>query len=302
MLRQHAWYTRIRCCYSRQVHMLESKISKKGGMCMHHHTFKNLIAGFLIGVGCILPGVSGGVMAVSFGLYRPMLDSLLHFWDKPKERLFFLFPLAVGGAAGMLMGAGVLASLMAQHRQMMLLLFTGLILGGLPELWQEAQQSEPFRPRWLLALAAGIGLALPLVWLGAKTASVSQLSGMQCLLTGLLEGVGTVIPGISTSFVLIRLGWYTAYLQALSGMAFAQVVPIAAGFAVSAFLCMKAVVFLFDRATGYAYLGVMGFLLVSVLLVFPGFHTGRLFWADIGLMLTGILAARQFARSQLQKR
>jgi len=269
---------------------------------MHHRTFKNLMAGFLIGVGCILPGVSGGVMAVSFGLYRPMLDSLLHFWDKPKEKLFFLFPLAVGGGAGMLMGAAVLDSLMAQHRQMMLLLFTGLILGGLPELWQEAQQNEPFRARWLLALLAGIGLALPLAWLGAGKASVAQLSGMQCLLTGLLEGVGTVIPGISTSFVLIRLGWYAAYLQALSGMQLPQILLIASGFAVSALLCMKAVSWLFDRVTGYAYFAVMGFLLASVLLVFPGFHTGRLFWADFGLTLVGVLAARQLGRIQIQKR
>ena len=272
---------------------------------MSRHTFhfsKNLIAGFLIGIGCILPGVSGGVMAVSFGLYRPMLDSLLHFADRPKEKLRFLLPLAIGGGAGMLMGATVLASLMARYRQQMLFLFTGLILGGLPELWKEAQQNEPFCLRWLLSLLGGIALALPLLWLGTGNASIHRLSGVQSFLTGLLEGVGTVVPGISTSFVLIRLGWYSAYLETLSSLLLPQLLLIAAGFALSALLCMKAVAWLFDHATGHAYFAVMGFLLISILLVFPGFHAGRLFWADLGLMIAGIFAARWLSRIQIQKR
>lgn len=272
---------------------------------MSRHTIhfpKNLIAGFLIGIGCILPGVSGGVMAVSFGLYRPMLDSLLHFGDKPKEKFLFLLPLAIGGSAGMLMGATVLSALMAHYRQQMLFLFTGLIVGGVPELWKEAQQNEPFRASWLVSLLAGVGLALPLLRLGAGSPAIQQLSGMQCVLTGLMEGVGTVVPGVSTSFVLIRLGWYAAYLQALSALQITQLVPMAAGFALSALLCMKAIAWLFDHMTGPAYFAVMGFLLVSILLVFPGFHTGSLLWADLGLMVMGFLSARWLSRIQIQKR
>ena len=202
----------------------------------------------------------------------------------------------------MLMGATVLAALMQSHRQLLLMLFTGLIAGGVPELWKEAQQNEPFRKRWLLSLMAGVALALPLMRLGAGETTALQLSGAQWLLTGLLEGVGTVVPGISTSFVLIRLGWYQAYLQAMSGLLFPQLALIAAGFALSALACMKAVAWLFDRAAGHAYFAVMGFLLVSVLLVFPGFHTGRLLWADFVLIAAGVLAARQLSRIQIQKR
>ena len=112
---------------------------------MKHHGsewLRRMAAGCLVGVGCVLPGVSGGVMAVSFGLYRPMLDALLDFFHDTKTKLRFLFPLAVGGAAGMLLGAKGLATLMASHETLMLFLFCGFILGGLPELWKEVKQGK----------------------------------------------------------------------------------------------------------------------------------------------------------------
>ena len=79
-------------------------------MRLYQGTIRNFLAGILIGIGCILPGVSGGVMAVSFGLYRPMLDAVLDFFHAPRRHLRFLSPLALGGGLGMLAGAHVLAA------------------------------------------------------------------------------------------------------------------------------------------------------------------------------------------------
>ena len=66
--------------------------------------WRNALAGLLIGIGCVLPGVSGGVMAVSFGLYRPMLDAVLGIFHDTRKKLLFLAPLALGGAAGLMLG------------------------------------------------------------------------------------------------------------------------------------------------------------------------------------------------------
>lgn len=259
---------------------------------MKRYTVRNLFAGFLIGVGCVLPGVSGGVMAVSFGLYRSMLNAVLFFFRDIRGNVRFLLPLGIGGAAGIIAGAKGLAAAMKSHETLMLFLFTGFILGGLPELWHEAKQGGKPRLSWGLALIGGIALALPLALFPAPGAAVEGLTPMQATATGLLEGVGTIVPGISTSFVLIRLGWYQAYLRILSTFALPELLLIAAGFALSAFLCMKGVAWLFDHAPGHAYSAVAGFLLVSVALVFPGFHTGRLFWAELGLLVIGAVCAR----------
>lgn len=253
---------------------------------------RKMLAGFLIGIGCILPGVSGGVMAVSFGLYRPMLDAVMQLWRTPVRSLCFLAPLAIGGAAGMALGAAALSTVMARYETLMLFLFTGFILGGVPDLLHEAEQNSRFRPRWLLSLLLGVLLALPLGLVGDQSDQLTALTTTQAFLTGLLEGVGTVVPGISTSFVLLRLGWYQAYLTAVRTLDVVQLLPLGAGFALSAAACMRGVKWLFDRHTGHACYAVLGFLLVSVALVFPGFSPGRLLWAEVGVLVIGTTVAR----------
>ncbi len=255
--------------------------------------FRSVAAGLLIGIGCVLPGVSGGVMAVSFGLYRPMLDAVLTFFKDTRKKIVFLLPLALGGGLGLLLGAKGLSRAMALYEPQMLMLFTGFILGGVPDLMREAEGGGAFDRRWLLSLALGVLLALPMALCGGgETGRVERLSMMQALGAGVLEGVGTVVPGLSTSFLLIHIGWYQAYLAALSGLQAGTLCLIGLGFLASALLCMKGVKWLFDHAQGHAYYAVLGFLLVSVALVFPGFHTGRLLWADIGLIVFGAVTAR----------
>ena len=260
---------------------------------MQRRIIRNMLSGILIGIGSILPGISGGVMAVSFGLYRPMVDAILHFFRDPKKHLRFLTPLAIGIGTGMLLGATLLAALMERYRELMLFLFTGFILGGVPDLLKEAEQNSSFRPAWLVSMLGGIALALPLVLVSSQETDVSHLTSMQALLTGMLEGVGTVVPGISTSFVLLHLGWYGAYLRAVSGMAMKEAFFIAAGFGASALLCMRMVQWLFGRWPGHACYAVLGFLAVSVALVFPGF--GDHFVSGSALLLAGAAAARWMA-------
>ncbi len=247
-------------------------------------------AGLLIGIGCILPGVSGGVMAVSFGLYRPMLDAVMDFFKSPKKHALFLAPLAAGIAGGIALGAMGLSALMARYEGLMLMLFTGFILGSIPDLLKEAQNGSRFRLKWLWALAGGIALALPMCLISDEGAAIERLQPLQALITGMLEGLGTVIPGVSTSFLLIHLGWYPAFLRTVSGFDMQASVYIALGFALSALTCMKAVKWLFDHHPGYAFYGVLGFLLVSVALVFPGFSA--LFLAEGGMLLIGAICAR----------
>ena len=255
---------------------------------MRMQFFHRLICGLLIGVGCILPGVSGGVMAVSFGLYRPALDALLTLFHEPMRKLRFLLPIALGGGIGLLIGAKWLMQLMAQHGDLMLFLFMGFILGGVPDLWKEAHCAISRRIPWLIAgLVCTFLFFLP----GMPAGTLVQLSPVQSLLTGLLEGVGTVVPGVSTSMVLIRLGWYSAYLDVISTLQCPQLVWMGAGFALMTLLCMHVVRWLFDHHPDEAYSAVLGFLLGSVALVFPGFPSFPKFFAPIGLIIIGTVLA-----------
>lgn len=258
--------------------------------------WRNALAGLLMGIGCVLPGVSGGVMAVSFGLYRPMLDAVLGIFHDTRRKLLFLAPLALGGAAGLLLGARCLGTAMRLYEKPMLCLFTGFILGGVPDLLAEAEAGGRFRRRWLGALAGGVLLALPMALLRAQGVERAlSLTPLQALAVGLAEGVGTVVPGLSTSFILMNLGWYQAYLEALAHPQAGVLGLVALGFAASALASMKAVQWLFDHARGYAYYAVLGFLLVSVALVFPGFGSGWTLWMQLAALLAGMLVARRMS-------
>lgn len=258
--------------------------------------WRNALAGLLIGIGCVLPGVSGGVMAVSFGLYRPMLDAVLGIFHDTRRKLLFLAPLALGGASGLLLGARCLGTAMRLYEKPMLCLFTGFILGGVPDLLAEAEAGGRFRRRWLGALAGGVLLALPMALLRAQGVERAlSLTPLQALAVGLAEGVGTVVPGLSTSFLLMNLGWYQAYLDALAHPQAGVLGLVALGFAASALASMKAVQWLFDHARGYAYYAVLGFLLVSVALVFPGFGIGWTLWMQLAALLAGMLVARRMS-------
>ena len=258
--------------------------------------WRNALAGLLIGIGCVLPGVSGGVMAVSFGLYRPMLDAVLGIFHDTRRKLLFLAPLALGGAAGLLLGARCLGTAMRLYEKPMLCLFTGFILGGVPDLLAEAEAGGRFRRRWLGALAGGVLLALPMALLRAQGVERAlSLTPLQALAVGLAEGVGTVVPGLSTSFLLMNLGWYQAYLDALAHPQAGVLGLVALGFAASALASMKAVQWLFDHARGDAYYAVLGFLLVSVALVFPGFGSGWTLWMQLAALLAGMLVARRMS-------
>jgi len=268
---------------------------------MRNHWLHLVLSGFLIGIACVLPGASGGVLAVAFGLYRPMLNAAMHFFRDFRRHTRFLLPLGAGITAGILLGAMGLSRAMAQHERLMLFLFTGLIAGGIPDLLREAQQNGRFRLCWLLSLGVGVLIALPLCLLGVSGNTLQRLSPMQSFLTGILEGVGTVIPGVSTSFVLIRLGWYQAYLQAVSNADASRLALIIPGFVLSTLACMHLVQRLFDRHTGHAYYAVLGFLLVSVAVVFPGFSLGRETWAQLAMLIMGITLVRLMGTLQTSK-
>ncbi len=262
------------------------------------NAIKKALAGLLIGIGCVLPGVSGGVMAVSFGLYKPMIDALLGFFRKPKENFRFLLPILLGGAPGFYIGAAALGFFMERYEAELLFLFIGFIIGGVRQILKQANKNG-FKPRFLIALALGIAPALALTLIPATGEQQSSLNTLQSVAIGGIQGISTVIPGISGSFLLIYLGWYQAYLGAVSALDFGVLIPLALGFAASALICMKGIKWLFDRFPAYAEYAVLGFLLVSTYLIVPPIGSGAEPIVRLLLLAAGILAALWIDKAEL---
>ena len=262
--------------------------------------FYRLLAGFLIGVGCILPGVSGGVMAVSLGLYQPALDALTSFFRNIRKHTAFLLPLAIGGLAGLLMGAEGLAFAINRWETPILFLFLGFILGGVPAIFRDALK-DGFALRYLWALVPGALLLMGMLCLGDRP-QAAMLTPLQWLVAGGIYAIGTVIPGLSASFLLIQLGWYQQVLLVFSRLLLPDLLWFATGFVAVTLACLHGVKQLFDRYPAYASFGVIGLLAASVIPAIPAFLHGPGMLVDLSMLGLGLLISLAMERLGKQVR
>ena len=104
--------------------------------------------GFIIGAGGILPGISGGVLSVIFGIYRPVMEVLAHPLNGLRRHLSLLLPVGAGAILGFLCGGGLILVLFDRSEKLATCLFIGLILGTLPSLCADDPWAGPgVRPR-----------------------------------------------------------------------------------------------------------------------------------------------------------
>ncbi len=215
-----------------------------------------------------MPGVSGGVMAASFGVYLPMLEALTSLFSEPKKSLKLLAPLGAGMLTGVFLGAIVLAQLLARWYTPCVLLFIGLVLGGVPSLVREANRGG-FHGSYAAALLLGAGAASFLLLLRSDTAQAEQLLWWQALLTGGIVACGTIIPGVSMTCILLLMGWYAPFMQAVAEPQLLTLVYAALGALAVGVPLIGVVKHLFVRHFGLASYTVLGFLVVTVGLSFP---------------------------------
>ena len=271
---------------------MENKLKKEKRLTPVGTFFLHLAVGVVIGIGGVLPGVSGGVMAVSLGIYKPMIDAIAGFFKAPKKNCVFLLPIGIGAVLGFLLGAVALSGLMERWYTQVMWLFLGLVAGGIPSFIKEANE-RGFKWRYLIATAAGAALAMLMLFLreGAAAADVERLTPLEALISGAIVSVGAVIPGISTSFILMYLGWYRPLMDAFANAEALTVIFVALGAGGCFVATVKTARWVFDRFHGWAYYAVLGFLAVSAALIFPGITWDLSLIVDILLAAGGALGA-----------
>lgn len=162
--------------------------------------------GMLVGVGGILPGISGGVLCAIFGLYQPMMELLAHPIKNFKSHIKLLLPAGIGLAVGFLALAKLVLLAFDSNGIVATCVFTGLILGMLPSLWREAEEKGRRKSSYVsmaVAFAAIFALFLVLEFTSAKAVEPDMF---WFVISGALFGLGIVVPGMSASSPLLYLG------------------------------------------------------------------------------------------------
>lgn len=229
-----------------------------------------LLTGFFLGIGAIAPGVSGGAIAVIFGLYDQITDAVANFYKDFWNKMRFLIPLGLGAAAGILLFGHLIKFLFDNYNIQVRCLFIGLMVGTLPSVFRCANK-QGFR-RWYpipLVLAAALTISLAFLETLSYSGGETGLSFPLLLLSGAVIGFGTIVPGVSSSFILIAAGLYDPLLALLTDMDIVRLLPVALGFGAFVLLFAKLVNWLYRRAYGLMSYIVCGLLIGSIAPVIP---------------------------------
>lgn len=260
--------------------------------------FMDTIKGMLIGIANIIPGVSGGTMAVSLGIYDKLIGSVAGLTRDWKKSLKTLLPIAVGCGLGIVGFTYAIEYLLSRHTFVTCMAFVGLILGGIPvllgSLKQELARSSSkigFSAVAAFALLFLVALFLPMMKAEdevLKTFSVSAGTLVSLFFVGVIASATMVIPGVSGSLVMMILGYYygiintiKSFLDALkvfdmAGLAhgFALLMPFGIGVLLGIFLIARLITFLFNRFGIQTYCAILGLIFASPFAIF--YNTGAL--------------------------
>ncbi|HOB08593.1 MAG: DUF368 domain-containing protein [Limnochordia bacterium] len=239
-----------------------------------------MLVGMVMGCIMMIPGVSGGVMAVILGIYEPLVMIAARPWHNWRENLKFGLPLALGALVSILIMSNILSYLLSEYPLLVKYLFIGLVAGSIPGLAKVANE-RGFERRYLASFLVGLMIMLIPMIAAARLESppdlgteITGLSLWQSVLSGFLLALGTVVPGVSSSFLLIIAGTYGTMLRAVAELKIIELFPLGIAAAVSALLISRAISYLLRRYFSWTYYGLLGIVVGSTIVVFPGLPSG----------------------------
>lgn len=235
---------------------------------------KVFIQGFIIGLGKIMPGVSGSVMAISFGVYERIVTSLSSLKEL-KQNIRFMFIIGCGIALAIVLGSNVIKLLLEYYYVRTIAFFIGMMIPGIFPIIKSLDSKDMTFGRVLISTGVFILLLLisalnfkSTIPLG-ESAIHESVSLMMC---GLLDAFSTIVPGISGTALLMLLGYYERIISLLANLAFPYALksfitlfPFFIGMIVGIVLTSKLISYIFRRARTFAYMIIISFASFSII-------------------------------------
>lgn len=242
-----------------------------------------IVEGAAVGFGAILPGISGGTLSVVFGMYFPLIETLSSPKTGIKKHGLMLGVFMLGFAIGFIGLSGLTATLLEKNTTAVTCAFVGFILGTFPSLWKDAG-AEGRKTSSYVSLVLCF-----LVMLGALTLLKTKLdlriepSLGAYLFCGMLWGLSFVIPGLSSSSLLLFFGLYQPMLAGISTLNMSVLLPMGAGTLACVLLLSRAVDAAYKKQYSLVSHGVLGIVAATVLMIMP-FNVGSVSQGLINLL------------------
>lgn len=243
-------------------------------------TLKLFFAGIVVGIANVIPGVSGGTMAVILGVYDRLIGVISFNIKKIFAEWKFWLPLGIGMGAGIVLFSKLVDFLFERYPAYTCFFFVGIIAGSLPLIYKRCVNAAGGQKLPSAGVCVCIAAAFALmVFLalfnteslaeGAVYTELSPSLGLKLFAGGALAAIAMIIPGISGSFLMLVLGIYATIIGAVADLNVMILLPVAAGVVVGLFSGAGLVRTLMAKVPFHTYGVILGLIAGSILAVFP---------------------------------
>lgn len=242
----------------------------------------NTLRGMVIGIANVIPGVSGGTLMVSMGIYDKLILVLTHFIKRMKEAIALLVPIAIGMLLSIAIFAKIFSEILFPKFPLQTnLFFIGLIIGGIPVIYKKVKGNSIRLPQiiaFVLLFAIVVGFSLVGEG-GGSSADITFSVGnvLKLFGVGIIAAATMVIPGVSGSMIMMILGYYNtiidtvnAFINALKSFdipamldTFVVLVPFGIGVVVGAVAVAKLIEFMLNKFPLVTYWAIIGLIVAS---------------------------------------
>lgn len=240
-----------------------------------------IIKGIMIGIANIIPGVSGGTLAVSMGVYTKIIDAVNNIRKDFKNSVKTLLPYGIGILIGIAALSFVISFLFENYEMPTIACFIGLVLGGVPLILNNVK-NEKVKYTHIISFVLMLAVIIVPTLIAIETPAIQQidiniLNILILTALGVVSAGAMVVPGVSGSMILMMLGYYNLILNTISGTLKALVQldfttffngvwilgPFAVGIILGVIIISKIIAKLFKRYPNATHWGILGLIIAS---------------------------------------
>lgn len=223
-----------------------------------------IFKGFIIGIGKIIPGVSGAMLAITLGVYDKGIYAISNFFKSIKKNTIFLGLLAIGIILSIVIFSNFIKIALEKHYLPTMLLFTGLITGCIPDVYNVVKEQKGVENIIIMSIPCIVLFYLNTFdW----NLNVDDPSFFFLIIIGIIEAVTIVVPGLSGTAILMMLGCYELVINSLSIIDIKILIPYGIGIIMGIIIFVKIINYFFNSHKTKTYWAIFGFAITSVFIL-----------------------------------
>jgi len=268
---------------------------------------KLIIQGFIIGIGKIIPGVSGAMFAMMFGVYEKALNIICNLKTELIKNFKFMALLGTSILLAIIFGSNIIDYCLDEYYLQTMFLFIGMMLAGIKPLLKNVKGNKIKISNIICAVSISLILILlDSIDLGVTETTLTKnpITVLLLFVSGLLDALATVVPGVCGTALLMIVGYYDIVISSLGDLFNISnlshnlfvLIPFVIGLVLGIILVSKLVNYLFKNYRVQTYYTIIGFAIMSIIILFKDAisisFTGNELIVSIILMIVGFIITR----------